>query len=159
MNLIEREHFEMLKMTLALRHQLLEALTDADLAYRLPGNNMTLGELCRENGEIEQAYIDSFKTFKQDFSYRHPDPSIAGSVEKLRAWFKALEAEMETTLRGLTDDDIRGKLVDRGYGFTPPVGVQFHIYREGLLIFYGKASIYLKAMQKPLPGDLATWIA
>jgi hypothetical protein len=33
------------------------------------------------------------------------------------------------------------------------------IYREALLIFYGKASIYLKALGKTLPEQWQAWIA
>ena len=32
---------------------------------------MTLGALCREMGEIEHSYIQSLKTFQQDWSYRN----------------------------------------------------------------------------------------
>ena len=34
------------------RYDLIGALTDSDLAYKLPGDNPTLGELCREMGEV-----------------------------------------------------------------------------------------------------------
>ena len=63
-----------------LRYDLLRVLTDSDLAYQLPGDNPTLGELCREMGEVEQCYIQSFQTFKHDWSYRAPEPEVAGSV-------------------------------------------------------------------------------
>jgi hypothetical protein len=53
-----------------LRDQLMNMISDQDLAYKLPGLNPTLGELCEEMGHIQQMYINSFKTFKQDRGYR-----------------------------------------------------------------------------------------
>lgn len=47
---------------------------------------------------------------------------------------------------------------DRGDGFTPPVTVQVHIYREALLIFYAKAHVYLKALGKQVAGAWPWWI-
>ncbi|NWG17479.1 MAG: hypothetical protein HXY41_12670, partial [Chloroflexi bacterium] len=49
-------------------------------------------------------------------------------------------------------------LVDRGGGFVLPRAVQAHIYREALMLFIGKASIYLKAMKKPMPQQWQEWI-
>jgi hypothetical protein len=37
--------------------------------------------------------------------------------------------------------------------------IQLHIYREALLSFYGKASVYLKALGKTLPEQWQSWIA
>ena len=130
------------------RYYLMSLLTDADLAYKLPGANPTLGELCREIGELEHIYIQSFKTFNHDRAYRNPDPELATSVEKLTVWYKALDAEFETVIRTFSEEDLHTKQIDRGYGFTPSLHVQFHIYREALLMFYAKASVYLKALQK-----------
>ncbi|MGH2581322.1 MAG: hypothetical protein ACRDFQ_00325, partial [Anaerolineales bacterium] len=62
-----------------LKHQTLGILSDADLRHSFPGS-ASLGALCKEHGEIEQAYIDSFKTFKLDFSYRNPDAGLAAST-------------------------------------------------------------------------------
>ena len=42
--------------TQSLRYDLMKALTDSDLGYKLPGDNPTLGELCREIGDIEDSY-------------------------------------------------------------------------------------------------------
>ena len=70
MNSLMAEHGPILEQTLALRHQLMEILTDEDLGYSPGGDNPTLGALCREMGEVEQAYITSFRTFEQDFGYR-----------------------------------------------------------------------------------------
>jgi hypothetical protein len=38
--------------TQSLRYDLMQMLTDSDLAYKLPGDNPTLGELCRKMGEV-----------------------------------------------------------------------------------------------------------
>ena len=36
--------------------------------------------------------------------------------------------------------------------------VQFHIYREALLIFYAKVHVYLKALGKQVEGPWRWWI-
>ncbi|HVO70872.1 MAG TPA: hypothetical protein VMT24_12550 [Aggregatilineaceae bacterium] len=156
MNSLMQEQAGLLASTQELRRDLLSVLTDADLAYELPGRNLTLGALCQEMGEIEQSYIDSFKTFKQDFSYRHT-ADVAASVEKLTAWYDALDRNLKAALEGLGEDDVQ-KTIDRGYGFTPTVTMNFHIYREALLIFYAKAHLYVKALEKSVPGKWQWWI-
>ncbi len=136
--------------TQSLRYDLMQTLTDSDLAYKLPGDNPTLGELCREIGEVEYSYIQSFKTSKQDWSYRNNEPELATSVERLKAWYTTLDEEFEIIVRGFSEDDLHNKHIDRGQGFTPSPYVQFQIYREALLMFYAKASVYLKGLQKPV---------
>lgn len=131
-----------------LRYYLLDLLTDDDLAYKLPGDNPTLGALCREIGELEHMYIQSFKTFKHDWSYQHPDPEVATRTERLRAWYRALDDEFDSILGAFSEDDLHNKQIDRARGFQPSLFVQFHIYREAVLMFYAKASVYLKALQK-----------
>jgi uncharacterized damage-inducible protein DinB len=133
-----------------LRYDLMNILTDSDLAYKLPGDNPSLGELCREMAEIEYIYIQSFKTYKQDWSYRPTEADIATSVERLKAWYKVLDEEFEAVIRGFSEDDLHNKQIDRGHGFTPSLFVQFQIYHEAILMFYAKASVYLKALQKPM---------
>lgn len=162
MNTLMQQHGDILDMTLALRHQLMEMLTDADLAYQLPGKNMSLGALCREMGEVDYMYIDSFKTLKMDYGYRTTTVAVEGDVAALKAWYAELEADLKATLHALTDEDLgfagggSGKIIDRGF----PAGLvmQFHIYREALLIFYGKVSIYLKALNKPVTEQWQQWI-
>lgn len=139
-----------LRETQDLRYYLLTILTDNDLAYKLPGDNPTLGELCCEIGEIEYRYIQSFKTFNHDSSYHNSKSELATSIELLKAWYTELDDEFEAIIRGFSEDALHNKQIDRGHGFTPSLYVQFHIYREAILMFYAKASVYLKALQKPV---------
>lgn len=76
MNAIVREVFEILHRTAAMRAQLIAILSDGDLAYRLPGGNLTPGEPCRDIGLVERSYIDSFITFRQSFDYPSTDPLL-----------------------------------------------------------------------------------
>jgi hypothetical protein len=157
MNSLIESEFPLPEGSQTLSYDLMNMLTDADLAYKLPGDNPTLGELCREMGEIEHAYIQSFKTLKHDLSYRHPDPGIASSVERLRSWYAQLDAEFETVIGGFSEEDLQNKQIERG-GFAPSPFVQFQIYREAVLIFYAKASVYLKALGKPYNDKWRAWV-
>ena len=149
--------FEILRMSVKLRDLLLDAASEDDLAFRLPGDNPTLGELFRELGEVEHSYIQAFKTFKQDFDYRHPDPAIARNKASLSEWFKALDTELEAALEGLSEDDIQKKIIVRPH-WEAPVTIMFHTYRECFLIFGAKAAVYFRALKKPLPDQVLWWI-
>ncbi len=159
MNRLVTDYLPIFKLYQAIRGQLLEALTDADLTWQLGGETLPLGELCREIGEVEHAYIESFKTFTLNFDYRHPDPAIAFSVAALRAWYAALDAELEALITGFSDEVLDRQVVARGHGFDVPIHIQLDIYKEALIIFYGKASIYLRAKGRPRPPQMAEWIA
>jgi uncharacterized damage-inducible protein DinB len=158
MNQLMSQMGGLLQSTQGMRNQMMLLLTDADLAYRLPGDNLSLGELCREIGEVEQAYIDSFRTRQHNFGYKTDQQGLEGSVERLNAWYAALDAELLDALNALTQEDVERGTVDRGGGFHMPISAQFHTYREALLIFYAKASLYLRALRKPLPHQIAEWI-
>ena len=82
---------------------------------------------------------------------------MAGSVGKLTAWFEALDEELNGLIQGMSDEGIM-QIVDRGGGFQIPAGTQAHIYREGLLIFYGKVSVYLRGLGKTFPEQWKDWI-
>ena len=88
-----QEQSEVLSETQELRRQLLAVLTDADLGFRPADGCLPLGELCREIGEVQQTYIDSFRTFRHDFSYRH-DPDVSRGVERLAAWYTQLDTRV-----------------------------------------------------------------
>jgi hypothetical protein len=146
----------------ALRDQLMEILSDEDLGQRLGGDTASLGELCREIGEIEHTYVESFRTFRQDFSYRNPDPLLERSVVALRAWFTELDRAMMAAIELLSEADIEGRRIVRGdfdeEYFAPLPTQQLDVYREALLIFYGKVSVYLRAAERPPPGHWPDWI-
>ncbi len=158
MNSIMTGYFPTFQLYQAMREQLLETLTDGDLGYTPGGANPPLGALCREIGEVERAYIDSFKTFVLYFSYRNSTPGLENSVARLAAWYAELDAELKATIEGLSEEDITGRLIDRGGEFKLPPQIQLNVYQEALLIFYGKTVVYLKAMGKPLPQQMQEWL-
>ncbi len=156
MNRYMQEKWPWIEGTHGMRSGLLDSLSDADLVFSPGGQNMTLGALCREMGEIEHSYVQSLKTFKQDFSYHNMEADLESSVARLKEWFQTLDDELKATVSALSDEDLK-KAVDRG-GFATPVELQLDVYLQALLIFLGKATIYLKAMNKPLPEQIQEYI-
>lgn len=159
MNSIMEQYYPMFEMYQELRDHLMDTLTDEDLDYRPDEANPTLGALCREIGEVEHAYIRSFKTFELDFSYRNPEPGLESSVEKLTSWYEELDRELRTTVESLSEEEVQNRVIDRGGGFTLPPQIQLDVYKEALLIFYGKVSVYLKALGKTPSERWQQWIA
>jgi hypothetical protein len=157
MNRYMTEKWSWIEGSHQLRSQLLDILSDADLTFNPGGQNMMLGALCRESGEVEFSYIQSLKTFQQDWSYRNEDVVLERSVARLKEWFQKLDDELKAAVSALTDEDLQ-KIVDRGGGFEMPVDLQLDVYLQALLIFFGKATIYLKAMNKLLPQQIQEYI-
>jgi uncharacterized damage-inducible protein DinB len=156
MNRYMQEKWPWIEGTHGMRTRLLDTLSDADLAFNPGGENVTLGALCREMSEVEYSYIQSLKTFKQDWSYRNTEAGLASSVAQLKVWGQTLDDEMKATVSALSDEDL-AKIIERGGeggAFPAPVEMQLDIYLQALLIFFGKVAIYLKAMNRPLPEDI-----
>jgi uncharacterized damage-inducible protein DinB len=158
MNSIMTEYYPVFELYQALRNQLMDLLEDDDLAFRPGEHSSTLGALCREMGEVQYAYIQSFTTFKMDLSYHNEEPNLEGSVKKLRAWFAELDRQLKEVVSGLSEEDLSNRMIDRGPNFTLSPRIQLDVYKEALLIFYGKASVYLGMMNKPLPEQWQQWI-
>jgi hypothetical protein len=158
MNSLVRDHYGLFELYQSLRDQLLALLTDADLAFQPGGTNASLGALCREIGEVEQAYLQSFQTFQLDFSYRNETPGLTGSVAKLAAWLAGLDDELKKAVSALSEADIHNRKIERGGRFNVTPHHQLLIYQEALLIFYGKVSVYLKLLGKSLPEQWQDWI-
>lgn len=155
MNRYMQEKWPWIEGTHRMRTELLDTLSDADLAFNPGGENMTLGALFREIGEIEHSYTQSLKTFEQDWSYRNREAGLESSVAGLKAWYQTLDEEMQATVSALSDEDL--KSVKRN-GFETPVGMQLDVYLQALLIFFGKATVFLRAMNKTYPQDIRDFI-
>jgi hypothetical protein len=145
-----------------LRNELVDTLADDDLTYRPSPATATLGELCREIGEIEQSYVDALVTFHQDFGRRTADPEVERSVAALSTWFADLDESLLAAIEALTEDDTANRRITRVdfdiQEFSPLPPQELDIYREALLIFYGKVSVYLRIMDRDLPGHWREWI-
>lgn len=157
MNADIKQFWDLNRMYTGLRDELMASLSDADLAFSPGGGNPTLGALCRELGETQYAYARAFKTFSIDFSYRVNDDSYLSSVAKLQSWYAELDQRLEAALEAIADEDVASKKMDRG-GFELPLQFSLDVLREALLIFYGKVSVYLKAMGKERTAMWRDWI-
>ncbi len=87
---------------------------------------------------------------------------LGTSVGAIVSWYAELDRELAAAIAALSEDDIADRrIVRHDFGvsnFSPLPSIQLDIYREALLIFYGKASVYLRAMGKALPGHWPHWI-
>lgn len=159
MNETIREYYDVFELYQSLRPQLLEILSDRDLAFTPGGANPPLGALCRDIGEVEQAYIDSLPAGEIDFSYRYDDASVESRVETLQDWYEELDADLEEAVAALSPEEWTSRTIERGPNFQASPRLQLEFYKEALLIFYGKVSVYLKAMGKQRPSRWDAWIA
>lgn len=145
-----------------LRNELLDVLSDDDLAFQPGPAAVSLGALCREIGEIEHGYVGSFRTFRLRFDWHQQDVQVEQSIARLRTWFADLDGQLLAALEALSEEDVTGRRVLRDdFGvedFAPLPAQNLDIYREALLIFYGKASIYLRLLGRELPGHWQAWI-
>jgi uncharacterized damage-inducible protein DinB len=139
----------------SMRDHLLTLVSDADLAYKLPGRNPTLGELLVEMGDVQGVYTHSFAAFTLDWAHRQLPPPDPITVAGLQAWFEAQDDAMKAALDRFTDEELR---IDRGDGFIASPFVQHQIYREAVYIFYGKLSVYLKALERDPGEQWAAWV-
>ena len=156
MNSIIVKHYPLFQMYQELRDHMMGVLSDEDLGFRLP-DNPPLGALCQEIGQTEQSYIESFKTFTLEFSHRGPETAPSG-VQRLSRWFSDLDRDLREAIEALTEDDVQNRLIDRGHNFKVKPFVQVMIYKEALLIFYGKSSVYLRTMGKTPSERWTHWI-
>src|SRR5688572_16830329 len=150
MNRFMQENWSWVEGLNGLRAGVLDALTDADLAFNPGGANITFGHIFVEMGEVEYSYISSLETLKQDWSYRNTEPGLATSAAALKAWFHELDDRLKATVSAFSDEDLKNP-VERAGGGSMPVELQLQVYMQAMFIFLGKAVVYLRAMNKPLP--------
>ena len=72
------------------------------------------------------------------------------SVALLAAWYAALDRQLRIAIESLSEDDVRNRQIDRGH-FSLLPQIQLEVYKEALHVFYGKVSVYLRAMGKTPP--------
>lgn len=131
----------------SMRDLLLTLVSDADLDYKLPGHNPTLGGQIVELGENQGVYTHSFATFELDWTHREIPAPAPLTVEGLQEWFAKQDAAMKAALDRFTDEELRIDRIDRGHGFVASPFVQYEVYREAVYLYYGKLSVYLKALE------------
>jgi hypothetical protein len=85
-----------------------------------------------------------------------PSLVILSSPPQVR--LSSYDEELKTAVAALTPDDIQNRTVYRGENFQVSSLINLTIYNEALLIFYGKISVYLKAMSKSIPQQWQEWI-
>ena len=142
----------------SMRDHLLTVISDADLGHQMPGRNPTFGELLVDMGELQGVYTHSFETFTLDWTHRRLPPPAPITTATLRAWFDAQDHAMKKALDRFTDDELHQDRIDRGNGFIASPFVQHQVYREAVYIFYGKLSVYLKAVERDAGPDWAAWV-
>jgi hypothetical protein len=142
----------------SMRDHLLTVVSDADLGYKLPGRNPTLGGLLVEMGDLQGVYTHSIETFTLDWAHRQLPPPAPITIDSLRAWFGAQDDAMNAALSRFTTEELRIDRIDRGGGFVASPFVQHQVYREAVYIFYGKLSVYLRALDRDAGEDWAAWI-
>ena len=157
MNRAMQEKWSWIEATHSLRSQLLESLSNADLAFSPGGANVTLGTLLRESGDVEYSYIQSLKTFKQDWSSHHTEAGLQSDPTQIKAWYSILDEEMKITLAAFSDEDL-STTIDRGGGSSMPVEMQLDTYLQAQLIYLGKAGVYFRAMNRALPQVVQDYI-
>ena len=142
----------------SMRDHLLTVVSEADLAYKLPGQNPTLGELLVELGNVQGADTHSFETLTLDWRHRHVPPPVPITIASLQTWFVAQDDAMRKALSRFTNEEAQIDQIDRGHGFIASPFVQVQIYREAVYIFYGKLSVYLKALERDAGEEWAAWV-
>jgi hypothetical protein len=154
MNKLIAQKDNLIDLTHNLRSEVLNAIMDADLDTRLGGSTLSLRELILEQGTIQLAYIGCFQNFELRFD--HAAPEGVQSLENIKTWFGELDSSLINALGALSDDDLK-RGVPRGQ-YTIPAEIVFYTYRESVMIFAAKASVYLLALNHALPGQIKSWI-
>jgi hypothetical protein len=155
MNRIIQGKENLIDLTHNLRTEVLEAISDKDLGFTPGGSNLTFGDLLLQQGGFEIAYTNSFRTFTLSFDAK-TSQTITDSAA-FKTWFRKLDADLIDTLEQLSDEDL-AKPINRG-SWSLSAEITFYTYRESVIIFAAKASIYLRALDIALPKQLEDWIA
>jgi hypothetical protein len=144
--------------TQSLIGELLDEVPESAFDFSPGGSNPTIRGLLKELAQTEIAYAQSFHDWTMNFEYGSESPIDLRSVDTIRAGFTRLHQELKTALATVSEADLTGKLIDRGGGFRISPRGQIHIYGEAVLIVASRISVYLRALELPLPGKWEIWI-
>ncbi|MHC5796545.1 hypothetical protein ACVXZ4_10345 [Lacisediminihabitans sp. FW035] len=142
----------------SMRDHVLTVFSDNDLDYKLPGANPRLADLLIEMGTLQGVYTHSFRTFELDWAHRELPTPDSVTISTLRSWFDGQDDALKTVMDRFTDDELHIDRIDRGGGFIASPFIQHEIYREAVYIFYGKISVYLKALNRDAGDSWAAWV-
>lgn len=158
MNQIEKEFFQLLDMGMDVLEPVLKEISAGDMDFTPPGNNDSLGELCRKMGDVAHAYASSFSSGSLDFSLSAPGRDKPANGSQLSVWLRELEGTIKDAVKGFSDHQLSSQTITREGGWKIPLLTQFHVYREALLIFFGKLDVYLRILGKNRPEHWVGWV-
>ena len=129
MNQARQSYLNLFEKYQDLKDGLLELISDDDLGHQIQGSP-SLGELCKEFGETEQSYINSFKPpYQLNFRYRNADAALTKNVSALAAWYANLDKEFKDVLEAFSDEKWEATIVHRG-SWPVPLRQNLDIYKE-----------------------------
>ncbi|UQN09769.1 hypothetical protein [Deinococcus sp. QL22] len=157
MNRLTEQRAHLIDLTHTLRDTVFGEITDANLDFSPGGTALTLRRLLLEQAEIQAAYAESFRTLKLKFDVVAPEE--IRTTAQIQEWFAQLDTEMFEALDALSNEDLSRPHEPRGQ-MSPryTVEISFHTYRESVLIFAAKASVYLRALGRTLPKLMKSFV-
>ncbi|THF67622.1 DinB family protein [Deinococcus sp. Arct2-2] len=157
MNRLTQQRAHLIDLTHTLRDTAFGEITDADLDFSPGGSALTLRHLLLEQAEIQAAYAESFRTLKLKFDVTAP--AEVQTTAQIQAWFAQLDTELFDALEALSNEDLSRPHDPRGQ-MSPryTVEISFHTYRESVLIFAAKASVYLRALEREVPKLMKSFV-
>lgn len=158
MNQIEQNFMSLLDMGMDVLAEALSEVSSGDLEFTPPGESVSLGELSRAMGDVTYAYAESYRTGVMDLTLSAENRDRPHTGREMADWLRAQEGLLKEAVSGLSDEQLTTKTVDRGGGWKIPLLTQFHVYREALLIFFGKLDVYLRMMNKKRPARWVQWV-
>jgi len=157
MNRLTEQRPHLIDLTHTLRDTVFGEITETDLDFSPGGAALTLRRLLLEQAEIQAAYAESFRSLKLKFDV--VAPADVQTIAQIQAWFAQLDAELFGALNALSNEELsrphdpRGQMSSR---YT--VETSFHTYRESVLIFSAKASVYLRALGRDVPKLMKSFV-
>ena len=158
MNHLEQDFLPLLDMGMDVLAEAIAEVDGTELEYTPAGENVSLGELCRSMGDVAHAYAASYRSGRMDFSLSACERDRPQNGKEIADWIRAAEGELKDVVSVLSDEELCEKTIDLGGGWALPYVTQFHVYREALLIFFGRLDIYLRLIGKARPERWTQWV-